>query len=453
VPAPIPAPAATTATALLTAIRHEAVAGVMRVTLDVDRETSFRGERLDNPSRVFVDLQQTRTQELLRDVVIPVTSGGLQRIRVGRHPGGLTRVVLDLSGPSRYSVYSLYNPYRVVIDLEGPPGQASVVPAAPTHPTPVAARTMVPRRPVALSWPAARAQAVSASVGDLPEGPAVTTAATLPPLVSEPIIVRAAAEPVAGSTLPAPAAAAATARGDYSLSRQLGLGIARIVIDAGHGGHDPGAKVRGLSEAGLTLDIALRLEELLRKQPGVEVVQTRRKDAYVSLEERAEIANRAGADLFISIHANASNNPRTRGVETYVLNFAGDAQAERVAARENAASARAMRDLPDIVKAIALNNKVDESRELARFVQDSLFGQLKKNDKTLRNLGIKQAPFMVLIGASMPSVLTEVAFVTNREDAGLLRSEKYRQDVAQALLAGITRYQQSLKRAPAVAAQ
>src|SRR5688500_9768035 len=313
---------------------------------------------------------------------------------------------------------------------------------------------MVPRRPVALSWPAARAQSVSASVGDLPEGPAVTAAAaTLPPLVSEPIIVPAAAESVAGSTLPAPAAAAATARGDYSLSRQLGLGIARIVIDAGHGGHDPGAKVRGLSEAGLTLDIALRLEELLRKQPGVEVVQTRRKDAYVSLEERAEIANRAGADLFISIHANASNNPRMRGVETYVLNFAGDAQAERVAARENAGSGRAMRDLSDIVKAIALNNKVDESRELARFVQDSLFAQLRRNDRTLRNLGVKQAPFMVLIGATMPSVLTEVAFVTNREDAGLLRSDKYRQDVAQALLAGITRYQQSLKRAPAVAAQ
>jgi N-acetylmuramoyl-L-alanine amidase len=261
------------------------------------------------------------------------------------------------------------------------------------------------------------------------------------------------ADPPAVPNLPAPVAPAATARGDYSLSRQLGLGIARIVIDAGHGGHDPGAMVRGLSEAGLTLDIALRLEELLRKQPGVEVVQTRRKDEYVPLEERAEIANRAGADLFISIHANASRNPRTRGVETYVLNFAADAQAERVAARENAGSSRTMRQLPDIVKAIALNNKIDESRELARFVQDALHAQLKKNDRTLRNLGVKQAPFLVLLGATMPSILTEIAFVTNREDAGLMRTEKYRQDVAQALLNGITRYQQSLKRAPAVAAQ
>jgi N-acetylmuramoyl-L-alanine amidase len=257
----------------------------------------------------------------------------------------------------------------------------------------------------------------------------------------------------AAPVTPAPVAAARTGRGDYSLSRQLGLGIARIVIDAGHGGHDPGAKVRGLTEAALVLDIAQRLEQLLRAQPGVEVIQTRRADTYVSLEERTEIANRAGADLFISIHANASTNPRTRGVETYVLNFAANPEAEAIAARENAGTARTMRQLPDIVKAIALNNKVDESRELARFVQDSLHAQLRKGDKTLRNLGVKQAPFMVLVGATMPAILTEVAFVTNSQDAPLLRSPKYRQDVAEALLRGVTRYQQSLKKAPAVAAQ
>jgi N-acetylmuramoyl-L-alanine amidase len=451
-PAPSTAPASASAT--LTAIRHEAVGGVFRVTLEVDRETSFHGERLDNPTRVFVDLQQTRTHERLRDAVIPVTSGSVQRIRVGRHAGGLTRVVLDLTSAARHSVYSLYNPYRVVIDLEAPASHGSVLPGVPAAPSPIAARATVTGRPATLSVPSASAQAASASLGMVREGsltPAPSAAA--PAAVAEPIAVPAAAEPAAGPVLPAPAAPATTARGDYSLSRQLGLGITRVVIDAGHGGHDPGARVRGLTEASLTLDIALRLEELLRKQPSVEVVQTRRKDTFVSLEERAEIANRAGADLFVSIHANASNNPRTRGVETYVLNFAGDAQAERVAARENAGSARAMRDLPDIVKAIALNDKVDESRELARFVQDALFTQLKKNDKTLRNLGVKQAPFMVLVGATMPSVLTEVAFVTNREDAGLMRTEKYRQDVAQALLNGITRYQQSLKRAPAVAAQ
>ena len=263
--------------------------------------------------------------------------------------------------------------------------------------------------------------------------------------------------PVAGNgpAVVAPSTASKTARGDYSLSRQLGLGVARVVIDAGHGGHDPGAKVQGgLTEAGLVLDIAQRLELLLRKQPGVDVIMTRRSDTYVALEERTDMANRADADLFVSIHANASANPRARGVETYVLNFATSPEAEFIAARENSGSSRTMRNLPDIVKTIALNNKVDESRELARFVQTALHNQLRKGDSTLRNLGVKQAPFMVLVGATMPAILTEVAFVTNQDDASHLKNEKYRQDVAEALLAGITRYQQSLKRtAPAVAAQ
>jgi N-acetylmuramoyl-L-alanine amidase len=258
-----------------------------------------------------------------------------------------------------------------------------------------------------------------------------------------------------GPAVAAPATASRTARGDYSLSRQLGLGVARVVIDAGHGGHDPGAKVKGLTEAGLVLDIALRLEQLLRKQPGVDVVMTRRTDTYVPLEERTDMANRAGADLFVSIHANASANPRTRGVETYVLNFATSPDVEVIAARENAGGSRTMRNLPEIVKTIATNNKLDESRELARFVQTALHNQLRKGDATLRNLGVKQAPFMVLVGATMPAILTEVAFVTNQDDASRMKNDKYRQDVAEALLAGITRYQQSLKRstAPAVAVQ
>jgi N-acetylmuramoyl-L-alanine amidase len=263
--------------------------------------------------------------------------------------------------------------------------------------------------------------------------------------------------PVAGDgpAAAAPGTASKTARGDYSLSRQLGLGVARVVIDAGHGGHDPGAKVKGLTEAGLVLDIAQRLELLLRRQPGVDVIMTRRSDTYVALEERTDMANRAGADLFVSIHANASANPRTRGVETYVLNFATSPEVEAIAARENSGSSRTMRNLPDIVKTIATNNKVDESRELARFVQTALHNQLRKGDSTLRNLGVKQAPFMVLVGATMPAILTEVAFVTNQDDATHMKNEKYRQDVAEALLGGITRYQQSLKRttAPAVASQ
>ena len=249
----------------------------------------------------------------------------------------------------------------------------------------------------------------------------------------------------------APAAPSTNLRGGFSLARQLGLSISRIVIDPGHGGHDPGASARGVTESELVLDVALKLEQRLLKIPGVEVILTRRSNVYVPLEERTAIANREGADLFLSIHANASRNERARGVETYFLNFASSSEAAAVAARENSASGGSMNSLPDIVRAIALNNKVDESRDFATYVQRSMTDRLRTHNKELRDLGVKQAPFVVLIGAAMPSVLAEVSFVTNRQEAQLLRSSAYRQRIADALLEGITRYQRALKRAPTVA--
>jgi N-acetylmuramoyl-L-alanine amidase len=182
-------------------------------------------------------------------------------------------------------------------------------------------------------------------------------------------------------------------------------------------------------------------------------VLTRRADTYVPLEQRTDIANAAEADLFLSIHANASANARARGIETYFLNFASNSAAEAVAARENAGSTRTMRELPDIVKAIALNNKVDESRKLASLVQSSMFTSLRRVNKQARNLGVKQAPFVVLIGATMPSILAEISFLTNRQEAALLRTPKYREQIAEALLAGVTKYQESLKTGQAVAAR
>jgi N-acetylmuramoyl-L-alanine amidase len=229
--------------------------------------------------------------------------------------------------------------------------------------------------------------------------------------------------------------------------------VARVVIDPGHGGHDPGAMNNGLSEAELVLDVALRLEKLLLKQPGVEVVMTRRLDVFVPLEERTAMANREGADLFLSIHANASEDDRVHGIETYFLNFAPNPAAEAVAARENAASARTMRQLPDIVKAIALNNKIDESRDFASLVQSSMMDRLKRANKSVKDLGVKQAPFMVLIGATMPSILAEISFLTNRQEAALLRGGAYRQQIAEALLNGVMRYQKSLKAAQTIALQ
>ena len=179
------------------------------------------------------------------------------------------------------------------------------------------------------------------------------------------------------------------------------------------------------------------------------MVYTRKDDTFIPLETRTAIANQRKADLFLSIHTNASANQTVRGFETYFLNFAANPEAEALAARENAGSARTMGNLPDIVKAIALNNKIDESRDLAGMVQTSMQDRLRKADKTTRNLGVKQAPFMVLIGATMPSALAEVSFLSNKDEASLLKTQSYRQEIAQALLGGIMRYQSGLKKAPA----
>jgi N-acetylmuramoyl-L-alanine amidase len=241
--------------------------------------------------------------------------------------------------------------------------------------------------------------------------------------------------------------------GGFSISRQLGLGVSRIVIDPGHGGHDPGAKGRGVSEAELVLDVALKLEKLLQKVPGVEVILTRRTDEFIPLQERTAIANREAADLFLSIHANASTSAQARGIETYFLNFASNLSAAAVAARENAASGQAMGALPDLVRTIALNNKLDESRDFATQIQRAMIDKLRATNKSLRDLGVKQAPFVVLIGAAMPSVLAEISFVTNPQEARLLKSGTYRQRIADALFNAIRKYQTSLKNATAVAQQ
>jgi N-acetylmuramoyl-L-alanine amidase len=232
------------------------------------------------------------------------------------------------------------------------------------------------------------------------------------------------------------------------MARQLGLGASKIVIDPGHGGHDPGALGAGISEAEVVLDVALRLQKLLR-EAGVDVVLTRRTDDYVPLEERTAIAVREQADLFLSIHANASRSRSARGVESYFLNFSTDPAAEAVAARENAATSRTINNLPDILKAITLNNKLDESRSFAALIQRAMATKLGAGKSGLRNLGVKQAPFVVLIGADMPSVLVEIAFITNPQEGRLLKSGAYRQRIAQALFDAVRGYQQSLKIAPA----
>jgi len=235
--------------------------------------------------------------------------------------------------------------------------------------------------------------------------------------------------------------AAPTSLGDRSLTRALGLKIGRIVIDAGHGGHDTGTiGPNGLMEKDLVLDVALRLGRLLETRLGADVIYTRDDDTFIPLETRTAIANQHQADLFISIHANSSSDPEARGVETYYLNFTSDPVALEVAARENAVSEKSIFQLQDLVKKITLKEKIDESRELAIDVQQSLYNGLAVRHSTLRDRGVKKAPFVVLIGANMPSILAEISFVSNPTDEAKLETPEYREKIAESLYKGIAKY-------------
>jgi N-acetylmuramoyl-L-alanine amidase len=230
-----------------------------------------------------------------------------------------------------------------------------------------------------------------------------------------------------------------------TLTRVLGLKIGRIVIDPGHGGHDTGTiGRRGLSEKDLVLDVALRLRKLLVEKAGAEVVMTRSDDTFIPLEERTAIANEKDADLFVSIHANASHDPTARGVETYYLSFTSDPNALQVAARENATSEESVHQLQDLVKKIVLTEKIRESQVFAGDVQDAISGRLAKAGPEQRNRGVKRAPFVVLIGANMPSILAEISFLTNPYDERQLRKPEYRQKIAAALYQGIHQYMSKL---------
>ena len=434
VAAPIPSPERAT----LTSIHRVVLPNTVRVTLELDKEVVYREERLSGPSRLFFDLKNVQLTPELMDKVLTYGSDVVSKIRVGRHPDNTVRVVLDFEEVAKYSVFTLYSPFRLVIDAERPASRLASA-AAPVVTAPIPAP---PPPPVtSRSVPAATAPvAVPAKPVEIREE------IIAPPVVVEPVAPPPPAPPpLPSAPVVSPATPAANAAGGFSIARQLGLSVSRIVIDPGHGGRDPGTIAKGLTEAAVTLDVALRLEKLLQKELGVEVVLTRRTDVFIPLEERTAIANRHNADLFLSIHANSSRVTGAKGVETYFLSFASSPEAEAVAARENSASEREMHQLPDIIRAITLNNKLDESRDLANMVQESLVSNLKKSNKDVRSRGVKKAPFVVLIGAQMPSVLAEISFITNKQELQLLKTAGYKDRIAQALYTAVLRYRKSLK--------
>lgn len=432
---------ALTRVARLTEISRETLPDAVRVTMTMDREVTFYSEELTNPPRWFFDLRGTQASAELRNATLAFTEDDdvIREVRLGRHPNQVTRVVLDAEDTESCHAFTLYEPFRVVVDcrrayvppisnvvsIERSPGFAEPPLVAPSHPIGQVVE------PVAL--------AANATPRLLPLVPVLEEEAALSVKQLEPI--------------PAPVTSpSSNSDGVYSVARQLGLGISRIVIDAGHGGQDPGALGSGVTEADLVLDLALRLEERLHAAvPELDVVLTRRGNEYLPLEARTTLANRAEADLFLSIHANASEDPDTRGIETYYLDLADDSRAEALAARENVGGLATMNHLDGLLQAIASNSKVDESREFAQTVQQTMLRTLRTVDSEIPDLGVKQAPFLVLIGARMPSILVEVSFLTNTNDATLLSSDAYRDQIVDALFAGILQYQRSLGTEPVVA--
>ena len=433
----------------------------VRVTIEMGREILYHREQIDNPKRLFFDLRNARAVPSLVDAALTFNDDVVREIRLGRHPQNTTRVVMDMKGVDSYSVFTLYHPFRVVVDFHRAGAAAAAVDLASLPPVaPVRAAALTPAV-ISMDAPEAKAppprtvkgrpakdtksttaDPKSTPTDDRPVATSMTMPAPAPaPLERLPLSSRPVTPPVVSG----PAGPSANSNGQFSLSRQLGLGVSRVVIDAGHGGHDPGARGNGINESELTLDVALRLRKLLAAQPGVAVVMTRDEDVFIPLEERTAIANREAADLFLSIHANASRNVKARGIETYFLNFASNPEAEAVAARENSGSEKTMHSLPDIVRAIALNNKIDESRDFAEIVQKSMVRKLGARNAQAKDLGVRQAPFVVLIGAGMPSVLAEISFITHRQEGQLLKTPAYRQQIAEALFDAVTQYQKSLK--------
>jgi N-acetylmuramoyl-L-alanine amidase len=421
-----------------------------RVVVDVERSVRIQSDRAYEPDRLWIDLIGTRLHPNLAQRSFPVGDGLLEQVRIAQNRDDVVRVVLDFKEVSEHQVFFLEDPARLVIDVRGQGAArgriASGEPPAPTPPSPPDAG---PQADV-LRAPTRRVDAMLPSdAASAPKAP--ITIAGVDTLPAKPGDARRSAAatptpPPSAAPLPTPEAPQANRAGNYSLARQLGLGARRIVIDAGHGGHDPGTiGPRGLQEKDVVLDVALRLERLVRQELGTEVILTRSSDVFIPLEERTAIANSKGADLFVSIHANASRSASARGIETYFLNFAKTPHAEAVAARENAISTATMKDLQNLVKAITLNSKIDESRDLAAEVQESMVSAVREKHP-VPDRGVHSAPFYVLIGANMPAILAELAFVSHPEDEKRLRTPEYREVLARSLLRGLRSYLESLDR-------
>jgi N-acetylmuramoyl-L-alanine amidase len=449
----------------VTAVRRWVGPNYLRIVIGVDSEVKFESVRLADPDRIVLNLQNAHLSPELMGKTFPVENGFLRQIRLAQFSPDVARVVLDVEKIDTYSIFPLPNPFRLVIDVQG---AAQTQMARTIKPAPAAnAESRKPEKALlpasnpnsppareeaaAKTQPPAPAQ-VKTEPSTPPEGKEEESASISPPPASEPgKKSKAKTETPETDVTPAIQPAAPTESGSRTLTRALGLKIGRIVIDPGHGGHDTGTiGPTGLEEKNVVLDVGLKLKKLLEENTGCEVIMTRSDDTFIPLEERTAIANQKGADLFISVHANASPDKSARGIETYYLNFTSSPDALEVAARENATSQEAVHQLQDLIKKIAMTEKIEESQDFARQVQREVYTRVTKVSGAQRNRGTKKAPFVVLIGANMPSVLAEISFLTNPRDERLLKRSDYREKIADALYEGILGYLKNLGEVRAV---
>jgi N-acetylmuramoyl-L-alanine amidase len=360
----------------------------------------------DQPAQLELELLKS-TLENKNSHPQVVDQGLLKQILPTQPQQGLVRYLVDLKPFVEYKVFTLQNPFRVVVDIYGyPTGKASPTEGT-EQPSPAATVT-------------------------------TTTSPNIPVNTPKDIVVLSDQKksPVSNNPIPSPSK---SKHEQLSLAQQLGLGVKTIVIDPGHGGKDPGAMAFGLKEKDIVLRVAQKLANHLKQTTSYQVVLTRTKDVFIPLEKRTAMANAYKADLFISIHVNAHADQTSSGIETYFLNLATDADAMRVAALENASSNHSIGELQDILSSLMNNSKIDESSRLARFVQSNLINGLKSTYKP-RDLGVKQAPFYVLIGAEMPAILAELSFITNPAECKLLQDDTHLEKLAKQLAGGIVAY-------------
>lgn len=389
----------------LAGIRFWSNPGYTRVVLDLTVNARYTtnflsADPVENlPPRLYLDISPATLDPVLKAPTI-VDDGLLRRIRTGVPENGKVRVVLDLISVGQYKVFPLNDPYRLVIDISGDkaPAIKALAPVIQASPPVVSAP--------AATAPAAKVDDVAAVLAQVPPPPP-------PPAV--------------------PSVAVST-------------GLRRIVVDAGHGGKDPGAiGPNGLQEKEVTLALARKVGKRLEEALGCDVVLTRDRDVFLPLEERTAIANKVGADLFISVHANAAPNRQAYGIETYYLNFSKNDKAAAVAARENGTSLKEVSDLEQILFDLMANSKINESSRLAAEIQKSLVDRLDNRFKEVRDLGVRQGPFYVLLGATMPSVLVEAAFISHPREEQRLASHKYQDETADAIAEAVGNYARAHK--------